>query len=145
MKLLNLTTIFFLLLFAGAHAQNPKAERIKALKVAFITTELKLSANESEKFWPVYNSYDSKQSRLRNQVMRDIRSRIDRGIDNLSEKEALSLVDQMQDAEQDIHENRMQLLNTLRKVIGPAKILKLKKAEEDFNRKLLKQYRGKRN
>ena len=39
-----------------SNAQPPK-ERIKALKVAYITKELNLSATEAEKFWPVYNEY----------------------------------------------------------------------------------------
>lgn len=39
-----------------AMAQPPK-ERIKALKVAYITKELNLTSAEAEKFWPVYNDY----------------------------------------------------------------------------------------
>jgi hypothetical protein len=52
--------ILFLLVFAGISyicAAQPPKERIKALKVAYITKELNLTSSEAEKFWPVYNEY----------------------------------------------------------------------------------------
>lgn len=43
-----------------AVAQPPKRiEKIEALKVAYITQSLSLTAEEAQKFWPVYNSYMS--------------------------------------------------------------------------------------
>jgi hypothetical protein len=38
-----------------------KKDQIKALKVAFFTTELDLSTKEAEKFWAIYNTFDDKQ------------------------------------------------------------------------------------
>lgn len=55
--------ILFFLIFAISsvvkiNAQPPRNfERIEALKVAFFTQQLKLTAEEAQKFWPVYNSY----------------------------------------------------------------------------------------
>jgi len=52
--------ILFLVVFAGFSyicAAQPPKERIKALKVAYITKELNLTSAEAEKFWPVYNEY----------------------------------------------------------------------------------------
>ena len=47
-------------------AKSPKGrEKIKALKVAFITQKLQLSPSEAEKFWPVYNQYDNEITQLR--------------------------------------------------------------------------------
>jgi hypothetical protein len=34
-----------------------KGEKIQALKIAFITQKLGLSAEEAQRFWPVYNQY----------------------------------------------------------------------------------------
>ena len=34
-----------------------KFNRIEALKIAYITRELNLTPDESQKFWPIYNSY----------------------------------------------------------------------------------------
>jgi|APLak6261672720_1056091.scaffolds.fasta_scaffold04795_2 hypothetical protein len=64
----------FLLLFITftlnvTNAQPPKRlERIEALKVAYMTQALKLTADEAQKFWPVYNSYivEMKESKKSN-------------------------------------------------------------------------------
>ena len=66
------------LLFAislSAHAQpgkfRQKMEQVKSLKVAFITSELNLTAEESAKFWPLYNAFEEKQRDLRKQKIND--------------------------------------------------------------------------
>lgn len=38
-------------------AQN--GEKIKALKIAFITQRLQLTPEEAQKFWPIYDQYDN--------------------------------------------------------------------------------------
>ena len=42
--------------------KKDRHEHIKALKVPFLTEELNLTPAEAEKFWPIYNVYDSKMS-----------------------------------------------------------------------------------
>jgi hypothetical protein len=37
---------------------EPKAEKIQALKIAFITQKLGLSSTEAQRFWPVYDRYE---------------------------------------------------------------------------------------
>ncbi len=52
--------LLFLTLFVGISyicAAQPPREKIKALKIAYITKELNLTSAEAEKFWPVYNEY----------------------------------------------------------------------------------------
>jgi len=44
-----------------ARMQDPvkKEEKIKALYVAFISQQLKLTEEEAQKFWPVHNQFDA--------------------------------------------------------------------------------------
>jgi hypothetical protein len=138
--------IFMLLLFFTSfaiQAQSSKKEKVKALKVAFITSELPLTSSEAEKFWPIYNAFEDKQFEIRYKKMHLIKDKLDSAIDKLSDKEALILVAQIEAAEDDLYQNRKKMIQNLKSVIGPVKILKLKKAEDDFNKKLLKQYRNK--
>ena len=67
-------TLFVLLALTSgfmAFSQNPannkeaKKEKIKALYVAFITKELNLNEEEAQKFWPVYNLYQSELKAVR--------------------------------------------------------------------------------
>jgi len=54
------------------------------------------------------------------------------------------LLAQMESTEDELHQAKKKFIASLKGVISPLKILKLKKAEEGFNRKLLQQYRNKR-
>ncbi|MCY1227982.1 hypothetical protein D3C87_60910 [compost metagenome] len=139
----NLFTLILLAFALSASAQgNDKREQIKALKTAFITTELSLASDEAAKFWPVYNAFDEKQFELKHQKMRALGKKIE-GIDSMSDKEALVVINQMEDYEEELFQNRRKLVSSLKSIISPVKILKLKKAEDDFNRKLLRQYKEK--
>ena len=122
-----------------------KKEQIKAMKVAYITNELSLTPDEAAKFWPLYNAFEDKQHEIRRQKLKGYLDRIDdESFDNLSEKEASNLLAQMESSEDELYQARKKFIASLKGVISPLKILKLKKAEEGFNRKLLQQYRDKR-
>ena len=47
------------------------AETIEALKVAYITKELELSAEEAQQFWPSYNSFSSEIKKARQEFKDD--------------------------------------------------------------------------
>ncbi|MEM0542383.1 sensor of ECF-type sigma factor [Flavobacterium sp. j3] len=122
-----------------------KRDKIKSLKIAFITDELSLTSEESAKFWPIYNAFEEKQQDIRKQKMKGYLDRIDDdSLNKMSEKEASTLLLQMESTEDELYQAKKKLISNLKGVIPPIKILKLKKAEEDFNRKLLQQYRDKR-
>ena len=151
MKTRNILPLILILTSMISFAQNgrlmkQKKEQVKSLKVAFITSELDLTANESAKFWPLYNAFDEKQSEIRRTKMKSYLDRMDsENFENVSEKEAATLLSQMESSEEELHQLRKKFISNLKSVIPAVKILKLKKAEEDFNRKLLQQYRNKRN
>ncbi|MBM6499752.1 sensor of ECF-type sigma factor [Flavobacterium macrobrachii] len=151
MKIKSLIIIIITLTSTFSFAQNgrlmkQKKEQVKSLKVAFITSELDLTADESVKFWPLYNAFDEKQSEIRRTKMKSYLDRMDsENFDTVSEKEAATLLSQMESSEEELHQLRKKFISNLKSVIPAVKILKLKKAEEDFNRKLLQQYRNKRN
>jgi hypothetical protein len=129
----------------NAKVMKQKKEQIKSLKVAFITSELDLSPDESAKFWPLYNAFDEKQNQLRRSKMKSNLDKLNNdSFDNLSEKDASTLLSEIESNEEELHQLRKKFIVSLKSVIPAAKILKLKKAEEDFNRKLLQQYRNKK-
>jgi len=66
-------------------------------------------------------------------------------IDKMTDKEATAFLNQMESTEDELYQLRKKFITSLKGVIPPVKIIKLKKAEEGFNRKLLKQYRDNRN
>lgn len=148
MKLKNLLPILLFLVTFSFYAQNDKndekREKIKAYKVSFLTTELELTSTEAEKFWPIYNAFDDKQYELRHDKMKAYMSRMDdESINSISEKEAAALLSQIENTDKELYLLRDKYSANLKKILSAKKILKLKKSEDDFNRKLLKQYKDK--
>ena len=122
-----------------------KKEQIKALKVAFITDELALTSDEAAKFWPLFNAFEDKQQEIKKQKLKGYLGRMDdNSFDKLSDRDATTLLAQMESNEDELYQLKKKFVASLKGVISPIKILKLKKAEENFNRKLLQQYRDKK-
>ncbi|EJL60060.1 hypothetical protein [Flavobacterium sp. CF136] len=148
MKIKNILPILLFLVSFSFYAQSDKIdekrEKIKAYKVSFLTTELELTSTEAEKFWPVYNAFDDKQFELRHDKMKTyLRKLDDDNINSISEKEAVILLSQIESTDKELYFLREKYMTNLKKILSAKKILKLKKSEDDFNRKLLKQYRDK--
>ncbi|WP_310558326.1 sensor of ECF-type sigma factor [Flavobacterium sp.] len=128
--------------FSQTHMEDKK-EQIRTLKVGFITNELALTTDEATKFWPIYNAYDDKQFEIRHQKMKAFKLRMDVDLEKISEKEAAALLAQMENTEDELYQMRKKFVANLKGVLPSVKIIQLKKAEDDFNRKLLQQYRNK--
>lgn len=126
-----------------AFAQNPeRAERIKALKVAFITEKLSLTEAEAQQFWPIYNKYEEATYKLR----KDNRAeRADYDFKSLTEADANKLLNSMMETEREKFDMRKQLVSDLKNVMPAQKILKLQWTEDQFNRKLLEEMRKRRD
>jgi len=121
-------------------------DKIKALKTAYITEALDLTPKEAEKFWPIYNQYDKKIMDLRFKKIHDLRNkmRTKENFDALSEKEAQNILVSFLNIERSILDEKSNLNKQLLKVISAKKILKLYRAEDSFNRRLLQRLRGDR-
>ncbi|NRA91560.1 MAG: sensor of ECF-type sigma factor [Psychroserpens sp.] len=145
----QLITILVCIITFSAVAQPPDRkirERIKSQKIAFITDKLDLTTEEAQKFWPVYNTYDDTTEQIRNEDLRAIRREMRENRD-MSEKEADALLDRLINADNKMHQAKQKLVEDLKNVLPSRKIILLKAAEDEFNKKLLdrlKEFRDKR-
>lgn len=139
MKKNILLTVFMLLSLIGF--SQDKHEKIKALKTAYLTEQLNLTKTEAEKFWPIYNTFEEEKNALRNDAHND-RKEVD--VENLTEAQAKDMLAEMKALNNRRNEIYNNLLTDLQKVISAKKIVLLKKAEDDFNKKMFEEYR-KRN
>jgi Spy/CpxP family protein refolding chaperone len=143
-KLLSTLAFLFTIVAMGQPLLNQKREQIKALKIAYITDELKLTPEEATKFWPLFNAYEEKQKSFRKERIRSFMDQSGTSnIDKMTEKEAASILNDIENSEEDAYQNRKKFVASLKPILPATKILKLKKAEEGFNKKLLKQFRDK--
>lgn len=130
--------------FLAGIAQNGGGkEKIKKLKIAYFTENLNLTSEEAQQFWPVYNAYDDKNLELRVTGFHKIKNKV-KDMEQMSESEAVKILARLEKIEDEMHENKKALMKKLKKILPAKKIIRLKKAERDFNRKLMKQFRDKR-
>ncbi|WP_413512450.1 hypothetical protein [Myroides odoratus] len=139
--------LLFIILSFSTHsqAQHPSSDQIKSLKVAHLSSVLNLSSDEAEKFWPIYNVYDNKLFKLRHSdIMKYLKSNETQDIEGLTEKQATEKMQALLTFEDDYCSLRNQFILDCKKILSNKQILLLKKAEDDFNRKLLKKYKDKK-
>ena len=134
----------FVLVSSSMTAQGPARERIRTLKIAFITERVNLTSSEAQNFWPIYNAYEAKLETIRRKERLELRSRI-AFIEELSSNESATLLQQYNTMQKAKYEAEKEFLEEIRDVISPKKTLLLLKAEEDFKKRLLQQMRKRRN
>lgn len=73
-RLIILILSFTINILVAQSPQSPqnKQNSIQALKVAFITKDLYLTAEEAQKFWPVYNAYMEELKKVRKDHKDDV-------------------------------------------------------------------------
>ncbi|MGA9325285.1 MAG: hypothetical protein WBV47_04490 [Salegentibacter sp.] len=140
----NYLLILFLFFGIGqSQAQNKdreaEKERIKALKTAFITQEMELNNQEAKKFWPIYDQYEAKR--------RDLFHREHIDFSNLScmtAEEAEAQLQEFVEIEKEEYLLKKKLFADLKQIFTAKEIVKLQKLEDEFHRKLIREYRHKR-
>ncbi|WP_299256589.1 sensor of ECF-type sigma factor [uncultured Aquimarina sp.] len=139
--------LLFIIVFTinVSYSQRGSRERVKTLKIAYITEQLNLSSKEAQQFWPIYNEHDETMDSLKKEERRSIKLIKDAdGSEGISEKEAEEFLrNHLKGEEQKLNVHK-KLIKDLRQVISHKKILKLVKAEREFNKRLLKQLRNRR-
>ncbi len=146
MKKLLIITTLILLASSSVFAQKMNRQRVKLLKTAFISEAIDLKPSEAEKFWPVFNLYSDQLQNLKFKIERGMFQEIQLagGIDEISETKAQELLNQFVNLEKDISETKIKMIDELSKIISARQIVKLQKAERDFNKRILQEY-GRRN
>lgn len=116
-----------------------RKERIKSLKIAFISQKLALTSDEAEKFWPIYNKYDEKIMVLKEAQMK-LRLQKRSGTD----EEALKKIEEAEEKEAEVMALKKKMRAELIPVISAEKVLKLEQLEQEFHRKLLEKLKDRR-
>lgn len=139
----NLLTI--LLMFSGLwqmqsqEKDDSHREKIKELKTAFFTQELNLDKKKAQQFWPIYNEYESELHKLRKREHRDIPN-----LECITEDDAENMLDEYVAIEKQDYILKQKLFNDLKEIMTAQEIIKLHKLEDEFHKKLIKEYRARK-
>ncbi|QYA26814.1 hypothetical protein G3I01_15365 [Gramella sp. MT6] len=140
----KLILLFFILftslpVISQEEDKDAQHERIKALKVAYFTQELNLDEKTAEKFWPIYNKYEKERRNLHKREHIDLKN-----VECISENEAENLINEFLSVENEEYKIKKELFKDLKQIISAKDIIKLHKLEDEFHKKLIKEYRSKR-
>lgn len=139
MKTLSIILIIQLTSFAVFSQNNEtRKEKLKSMKIAFITEKLDLSADEAQKFWPTYNEYD----KAREELMKNRKALMKSYKDEttvLSDKDAELLADNFVKFELNEAKLMEEYHIKFKKVLSAQKLIKLYQADRQFKNHLLKQ------
>lgn len=118
----------------SAHQEGDWQEKMKAERVAFLTTAMDLTPAEAEKFWPVYNSMEAERRASFGKVMRAYKALSDGVAAGKTDKELEVLVNDYTNANKNSHSIEAKYTPQLVKVLSISKVAKLFVAEEEFRR-----------
>lgn len=137
-------SVFYIHSF-NAQDKNGGKEKIKALKIAYFTEELKLTTKEAQEFWPLYNKYDKKQRELKYSYRTVIRkiSKENGSIDNITEAQAKNTIALKLKVDKQLYDEKNDFMKKLENILTFKKIVKLQIAEMEFGRKLMRKYKHK--
>lgn len=135
--------ILAVMVFCGTSAlaqdrRHDRDEKIKSLKIAYITEKLDLTPEVSQQFWPVYNAHD----KARKEIWR--RSMKGESADDISEKEALVLIQERISRDEDLLAEDKRYIEALKNVISAKQIVKLHDSEREFKHKIIRTLQDKR-
>jgi len=120
---------------------NPeRMKELKAQKTAYLTTKLGLTAEEAQRFWPIYNEFDEAREGLHKQMREMHRSARD-GQNALSESKAKELLAKSRDLREREVKLERDYSDRFAQAISAVKTLELLKAERDYNREVLRRLR----
>ena len=123
--------------FTFSQESKMSFERLKAIKMTFITEKIGLNENEEAFFWKIYNDYEKRIYERSTQKIRYIRKKYFKEIDSISSLEAYKVINQMNNLEHlalELKEKRdLKLLDSL----SPNKVLKVQHAEYRFKREMI--------
>jgi Skp family chaperone for outer membrane proteins len=121
-------------------AQERSADRIKAIKVAYITERLSLTPEEAEVFWPVYNEFENRKMEI-NHSKREIGEKFSKNQESLSDAEINKMLDEGNKLNKEEADLIIQFDKKFREILPPAKVMKLYIAEVQFRNYLINKFR----
>jgi len=111
-------------------------DKIRALRVAFITEQLDLSSEEAERFWPVHNAFH-KQMRELQEERRALMVEVKEG--DLSEAQMEANIQKSFTLEEKSIELKRKYHESFKKILSLEKVAALYGAEMEFQRRVLEE------
>lgn len=151
MKNIKYIALLFILFFSvSLMAQNRMKrmdqDKMKAYKIAYITDQLDLTAEEAQKFWPIYNEISNKIENFRRDSRKEIIKEIKDagGMEDITDAKAFVILKKDIAMKETVLVYEKEMMSKLQQFLSHKKILKLQVAEREFKRKLFNELKKRR-
>jgi hypothetical protein len=133
-------TIFLLIMLlyplSWTFAQNPNLEKLNNYKIGFFTKKLNLTSAEAEKFWPVYNEYQSQRNQIQLEKLK-INRTFNQNENSLSDAQLEEMGDKYVECLVSESNLAVAFHKKLKEVLSPAKVILYYQAENQYKMQLL--------
>ena len=143
--LIALVSLLIMNTSLNAQGMKKRSEKIKLLKIGFLTEKMELTEQEAEKFWSVYNTYNTRLNKLdtnERTIFKTVKD-FDETSKMVSENNSKNKIDKILTIKQQKQKVYQEMLSKLTPIIGYRKVLTLLVSEREFNRKLIRRLRKK--
>ena len=120
-----------------------KRKEIESMKVAYLTSQMDLSPEESQVFSPVYNQFRNEMDAHRREGREKYKKFKETQAD-LTDEELMKQMEYKFDHEREAIAIEERYFKQFTEILSPQKVLAMLEAEEGFKRQLLKRVRGER-
>lgn len=131
---LAVTLMISLALPAAAQKKTDWKEKIMSEKIAFFTTEMNLTPEEAQEFWPVYNAYCKEEDEAHRKIMKTFKELNEAISSEKSSKEISAYLNRYLKAREEKRELSNGAAARFMKVLPDEKVARLYIAEEKFRR-----------
>lgn len=129
---------------ASTHCQGDDwKKKMQSEKIAFLTTELDITPEEAQVFWPVYNQVEDERDKAMHEVFKAFKALNQAIEEGKSEKEISSLLDKYTkalDNQKNVDNGRAE---KYKKVLSSEKVARLLIGEEKFRRQHIRRLHDK--
>ena len=144
MKNIFFVIALILMSFSTIYAQQgnfraERQERIEAYRVAFFTEKLQLSPEESKRFWPLFNQFETRQDGLREKY--DLKGK---RLELLSDAEVKDHILNQLEMEDEMVKLRKDYMMRFMEVLPIRKVAMLQWVDREFKKELRKEIRERR-
>lgn len=139
-SLLMLVLLTFTTAFAQPGNRQQRMEKIKSIKVGFITDRLHLTSDQATKFWPVYNKYEEDLRSVRRSFFQQYKDQRK----NMDEETSKRFIEDHLEYQEEELKIKKKYKNEMLKVISAQQLAELYQAERDFRKMLVNELKERR-
>lgn len=121
----------------GKPSKEEMEEKIKVLKISYLTARLDLTEAEAQKFWPIYNAFEEEMKDFRPPHPGEAKP----DIEAMSDAEIENKINEMFKNQYQRIELEEAYFQKFKAVIPLQKVMKMYKAEKDFKKEIIEKFK----